>query len=600
MRAYQISGFAYFLGGCKLGSQLFPGGLSLGACIFDSLLNPLIVIDGEQEVVIFNEAAERTFGLKAQEAIGRKINEVLPQAGLSSVVRTGEAKMGQRIAIGGKNLIYNVTPLRNREKAQGVVALFFEESAQEDVAAEVGHLRELTREYDAMFDSSYDGIFITDAEGRVIKANRAFERLSGYRLDRFMGTKLTRLIEQGYIDHSATLEALETGRIATKTHRTRAGQVLVETSTPILGSDGLAIRAITNLRDITELNSLKEQLDRSEALSQRYYHELRHVRKDDLIKRGIIFKSDEMRKVIDLASRIAPFDTTVIIEGQSGVGKELVARAIHGLSRRSKGPFIDVNCGAIPESLIESELFGYEKGSFTGARVEGKMGMFELADMGTVFLDEIGDLPLSCQPKLLKVLQDGTISKIGSKAAIKVDVRVIVATNKDLESMVRKGEFREDLYYRLKVVPIVIPPLRQRREDIPPLIYHFFGLYNRNYNLDKTLSPEVVEILCRYDWPGNVRQLENLIERLMVSTRKRKITAELLPEEIISVSGDYALPTSAAFPQNFSMGEAVRSFEKALLKKALRQKKTTYGAAEILKVNQSTVYRKAKKYDLIP
>lgn len=253
----------------------------------------------------------------------------------------------------------------------------------------------------------------------------------------------------------------------------------------------------------------------TEALSERYNLE------------GIIGRSTAMRNIMELVKKVAPTDITVLITGESGTGKSLLAKVIHFLSRRKDKPFVTINCSAIPETLLEAELFGYEKGAFTGAYTS-KKGKFELADGGTVFLDEIGDMPLSLQPKLLRVIQDKEVEKLGGERTVKVDVRVIAATNRDLGQLVKNGLFREDLYYRLNVFPLHIPPLRERREDIPLLIDHFLRVLSARYNKKVSISPRAVELMMEYPWYGNVRELENLLERLVI-LKEGTITEKDLP-----------------------------------------------------------------------
>jgi len=303
-----------------------------------------------------------------------------------------------------------------------------------------------------------------------------------------------------------------------------------------------------------------------------------------------------MRNLLETVIRLAEVNSTILITGESGTGKELIAETIHNNSARKNGPFVKVNCGAIPESLLESELFGYESGAFTGARKEGKLGYCELASGGTIFLDEISELPLSLQAKLLRFLQNKEIIRIGGRNPFKVDVRIIAATNRNLLEMVRKREFREDVYYRLNVVPINIPPLRERKEDIPNLVVHFMQLFNNKYRLAKRIDPGVIDILMRHDWPGNIRELENLIERLVVTTANNIITADDLPSYLSNMVSDNSseVLVSSIIP----MRKAVESVEKQLLKMAYAQYTTTRQMARELEVAASTIVRKAAKYGI--
>jgi len=272
-----------------------------------------------------------------------------------------------------------------------------------------------------------------------------------------------------------------------------------------------------------EKKALEDEKRALEAELKRIYEEL-HVE-------GIVGRSREILNVLEIVHRVAPTNATVLLRGESGVGKEVFARAIHFLSPRADKPFIAINCGAIPENLLEAELFGYEKGAFTGAYA-AKKGKFELANGGTLFLDEVGELPLHLQVKLLRVLQEKEIERLGSSKPVKVDVRIIAATNRDLEEMVREGKFREDLYYRLNVVPIYVPPLRERRDDIPVLVQHFLERFNREYGKDVSISAEVMDAFMKYEWKGNVRELQNILERMVILDSDGKLTEEDLPPEL--------------------------------------------------------------------
>ncbi|NPA41520.1 MAG: sigma-54-dependent Fis family transcriptional regulator [Aquificae bacterium] len=293
--------------------------------------------------------------------------------------------------------------------------------------------------------------------------------------------------------------------------------------------------------------------------------ELKRIYKDLKVE-GIVGRSRQILEVLDLVHRVAPTNATVLLRGESGVGKEVFARAIHFLSPRADKPFVTVNCAAIPETLLEAELFGYEKGAFTGA-YGTKKGKFELASGGTIFLDEIGDMPLFLQVKLLRVLQEKEIERLGGSKPIKVDVRVIAATNRNLEQLMKEGKFREDLYYRLNVFPIFIPPLRERREDIPILVQHFVETFGREYGKEVKVSPEVMDLFMAYDWPGNVRELQNVVERMIILDTDGVLTVEELPSELKS---SVEKPKTTPPPQP-SEGESIWDIERKLIEQALRE-----------------------------
>src|SRR5699024_3714408 len=290
---------------------------------------------------------------------------------------------------------------------------------------------------------------------------------------------------------------------------------------------------------------------------------------------------------------VATVDSTILILGESGVGKEVITNFIHKNSSRAENAFLKINCGAIPENLLESELFGYEKGAFTGANNKGKAGLFELADNGTLFLDEIADMPLSLQVKLLRVLQEKEVMRIGGTRSISVDARIITATNTDLKKEVAKGRFREDLYYRLNVIPINIPPLRKRPEDILLLANHFIEYFNETHTTDRRFSPQILHAFQSYDWPGNVRELQNIVERLVVTSDERKISSDLLPEEFHKCSiNEESVKVNKIIP----LKKCLELAEKQLLSLAREKYSSTTEIAKVLEVNQSTISRKFNKY----
>ncbi|HVI39835.1 MAG TPA: sigma 54-interacting transcriptional regulator [Anaerovoracaceae bacterium] len=309
---------------------------------------------------------------------------------------------------------------------------------------------------------------------------------------------------------------------------------------------------------------------------------------------GVSPSIKEIKKII---TTIAPTDATVLITGESGCGKEIVAEAIHNLSNRADNRYVKINCAAIPENLLESELFGYERGAFTGSHQKDKPGMFELASDGTLLLDEIGEMPLGLQAKILRVIQEKDYIRLGGKTTIKVNTRIIAATNQDLNIMVKQGKFRLDLYYRLNVIPIFIPPLRERREDISLLVTHFLGEYNRKYGKRKYFSVDAINLIEHRKWLGNVRELKNFLERMVLTCDEDEIGPATLGR--IFMGEGKASEESSIEYHTKSLSDMVDAYEKEIIKGAIQTYKTTYKAAEALYINQSTLYRKAKKYKLL-
>jgi len=386
--------------------------------------------------------------------------------------------------------------------------------------------------------------------------------------------------------------ALNSGEIASRLHHGKNGKTVLLTATPIF-RDGAVYRIVINNRDITELKQLESKLSQAENRANKYRRELEDLRGVDQADAGLIYQSDQMRRLVEFVRHVAQVDSTILIQGESGVGKELFSRLIHRNSRRNDEAFIKIDCGAIPESLLESELFGYEKGAFTGANQEGKPGLIELAHGGTLFFDEVGEMPLSLQVKLLRVLQDREIQRLGGKKSIPIDIRVITATNRDLETMVREHQFREDLFYRLNVVPMKIPPLRERREDVEPLIFSLLDEFNRKYGLKKQIVPEAMEIMGAYPWPGNVRELKNIVERIVVTSIREIIRVEDLPPMLAvdGTSGDNFNFKSDTQDYQGTM----ESFEKRFLSSVKEMCHSTLEMSAILQIDRSTVRRRLNR-----
>ncbi|MCF8062564.1 MAG: sigma 54-interacting transcriptional regulator [Deltaproteobacteria bacterium] len=457
----------------------------------------------------------------------------------------------------------------------------------------IKELESLNYDFMGMVENSYDGIAIVDKDTRLIKVNSGFVRVMGF--SGVEGRKITELIDEGYTDTAASTKVLETGRPQTVLINTRSGRQVLSTGIPVHDNDGSIWRIYCNLRDVTELNTLREKCEQSQTLISRYLTELQEVKRARVLESDLIARSRQMNQALDTACRLAHFDTTVLILGESGVGKDLLARIIHEASpRKETGIFVKINCGAIPGTLLESELFGYKDGAFTGASKEGKPGYFEIADKGTFFLDEIGDLPMELQSKILSAIQDQEVTRIGDVRSKKIDVRLLAATNQDLESMVRAGRFREDLYYRLAVVPLRIPPLRERKEDIPFLLAHYLRKHNKKYQTNLKIGREAVEILKAYPWPGNVRELANLVENLIVVAEEPVIQPEHLParhRSIGKLTGEVGSDGDGK-----PLRERLEEIERALVQKAVRGAASHEEAAHRLGISLSTLTRRLRKY----
>ena len=434
----------------------------------------------------------------------------------------------------------------------------------------------------SIIDAIQDGIYITDAEAVTISVNHAYERITGLNRNILIGRYMGDLVKLGYLSNSASLEVLKRQEVVTLVQTINGSQKILVTGSPVFDARKKLICVVTSVRDITELLRAKHAQEQLENLfrSQSQY-------KISPLSQELII-SRETQKIFDLATNVAKFNSKVLLRGETGTGKSKLARYIHSISPRSGYAFLELNCSGIPDNLLEIELFGYVSGAFTGAAAKGKKGLLEIAHQGTLFLDEIGDLPLSMQVKLLKVIEDNRFLPVGATEFKEVDIRIISATHRNLDEMVIDGEFREDLFYRINVVDIELPPLRQRRTEIYPLILQYQKNFNEKYQMDKQFSPEVIESLTLHDWPGNIRQLVNIIERLMVSTTQTEICLHDLPD-FLQNETQFAL-------HELSLKDKVLVYERELILNALNIHGSTRATAEALGVEQSTLVKKISRF----
>lgn len=455
----------------------------------------------------------------------------------------------------------------------------------------------------AVIDSVHDGVYIADKNGYYVTANEGFEQISGITRSEMVGKHTTYLLAREKVAEVVNLEVLKDQQSRTKLIKYPSGKSILVSAAIVWDRNKLPIGVVSSLRDLTALNEMQEKLTRSNALITRYRKKIEVL--EDKLSNGnsqLIARSKETLHLLSVAEKIADSDVTVLIRGESGVGKEVIARYIHDHSdRKAFGAFVKIDCAALPANLLESELFGYERGSFTDARKEGKQGLFEMADKGTLFLDEIGELPYELQSKLLSAIQDKEIKRVGGLVSHLIDVRIIAATNRDLEEMVRERKFRQDLYYRLSVIPIFISPLRDRPEDILPLISHYIASFNKQYKTNKYMTKEVLNHLSAYNWPGNVRELKNSIERLILMSPLDEIKTEDIADEMkifhkINLS-TLNLQTSETNKVG-SLKINMEAFEKVLITNALNIHKNLADAAKYLEVDLSTLTRKKQKYRL--
>ena len=444
----------------------------------------------------------------------------------------------------------------------------------------------------SVIENSYDGIYITDRNGLTLYVNSAYEKLAGHDRSEYVGKYMTDLCNSGIMRTYITKDVVATGENITVNEELISGKKVLITGSPIIDDNGDVMAVVTNVRDISKILSLEKKAQLSKEIISLYKKQYFNSESIE----SIVCESPNTVSVFNFAHKVATKDSTVLLTGETGVGKEEVAKYIHYNSNRRTNNYIKINCGAIPENLLESELFGYVGGAFTGADPNGKHGMFEMANHGTLFLDEIGELPMELQSSLLRVLQDGEVTKIGSTKSENVDVRIIAATNRNLNKMMSEGKFREDLYYRLNVISINIPPLRERQEDIPALAEMFIEKLNKKYGTNKQATSAFLLELMTMNWPGNIRELSNFVERQFIMSESDILSSVYRVDFNNNITEDTKPENKNDDNDTFNMEKVVSSVEASLIKASLKKCKNTNEAAHILGISQPTFSRKYNKY----
>ena len=559
--------------------------------VLDSAELGIVIVDQEGIIAFLNPAGNKILRLGEGRMEGKHFSSVSQASweGHRKVMATGISQLEKKITIDDQLIIVNRTPIRCREKIIGVLSIFQRIAVMENLASKLSTYQRMLKEMDVIFESSYDGLYVTDGEANTLRVNSAWEKITGLKAEDVVGRNMVDLEREGYFSRTATLMVLREKRPMTTQLTVPGGKEILASGNPVFDDDGNIIMVVTNVRDLTDMRRLSQQLEETKELAEQYQSKMEKLSAQLFEHEDIVGESKKMREVLELAMRVAWVDIPVLITGETGVGKEVVAKFIHESSNRSsKGLFLQINCGAIPETLLEAELFGYEGGTFTGADRAGRPGLFESAEGGTVVLDEIGELSLNLQVKLLRVLQNFEITRVGGRKPKKIDVRLISITNRDLEKMVEEGTFREDLYFRINVVPIDIPPLRERRDDILHLINFLLRKFNRKHGKKGYFTRDVVDRLLSHDWPGNIRELSNIVERLVAVTPHDEVVIDDLPDSM------HQDPSALSIGRNIPLKEAVHQYEVGFMKKAIDRHGSVQHAAYYLKVDPATIYRKLK------
>jgi PAS domain S-box-containing protein len=556
----------------------------------------IAVIGKEHNIVVFNEAASRITGFNENDVVGEDCSILFEENFdgmnfLKESIRENRAFTNLAFNIktkkeSEKNVLASITPIVRNEKVISVVLVFRDTKEMlnlaEDLEEKTTELIDQKNKLDAIFNSNIEGTFTIDNEWNVTSFNLSAEKITGYKKNEAIGKKCWEIFNSSVCRKGCHME-----QTINKDKPTIGNEVKIVdkngklipirvNSSTLTNNKNEKIGAVETFLDISEIKNLFEHLD------ERFKYE------------NIVGKNKEIKQIINVLESVAQTDSSVLVTGESGTGKELAARAIHLNSHRRTGPFIAVNCSAFAESLIESELFGHEKGAFTGA-IKSKIGRFELAQNGTLFLDEIGDLSITVQTKLLRVLETKEIERVGSNKPIKINTRIIAATNKDLEIEIEAGRFREDLYYRINVMNIHLPPLRERKDDLPILVNHFIEKFNEKFKRDiKHFSSSAFDILMDYNWPGNIRELENVIEHCFVLCGSDVIQIEHLPKRLREENFNSITKNTSGNLNHLK--DAERNIIINTLKKHNGNRSKT---AEELNIHPTTLWRKMKKFNLL-
>ncbi|SHJ59072.1 sigma 54-interacting transcriptional regulator [Paramaledivibacter caminithermalis] len=557
--------------------------------IIENITDALIGIDKNGNINMINERAEELLGLKFEDVIRKRIKDVIVNTKLMRVIETKKEEMNQRFSSNGRQFVVNRLPILHQDEIQGAIALFHDVTDYNKISKKLNEDEVYIDILNTILDTFNEWIVVVDRNGIITMMSKAYKEFVGDPNPE--GKHVTEVIENTRMHIVVNTGIMEVGEI-----QEIKGSRMIAMRIPFK-KDGKVIGAVgkTMFKDVSDLATLSKKISKLEKEIEYYKNELADKRVAKYTFENLVGDSPKMKEVKALAKKAAKTNSNVLILGESGTGKELFAHAIHNASSRNLGPFVKINCAAIPSELLESELFGYEEGAFTGAKKGGKKGKFELANCGTILLDEIGDMPLTMQAKLLRVIQEKEVERLGGNILKNIDVRIITSTNKDLEKLVKKNEFREDLFYRLNVMAIKLPPLRERREDIEALanelkmkIANKLGIYVEG------ISQEAIEYLKNYDWPGNIRELENVIERAInLLDADLIIKPKHLPERLTRKK------TKTYLIGNRNLKSIIEEVEKEVIQECLiKTKGNKNKAAKMLGISRMGLYKKIERYKL--
>ncbi|PAL16655.1 sigma-54 interaction domain-containing protein [Peribacillus simplex] len=564
--------------------------------ILNTTSEGMVVIDHEGFIIMFNDSAERASDTKREDVIGRHIKDFIPSTGLLRVMQTNQKEVNQEITLGnGMELITTRIPLVNADKEIiGAFAVFRNKMEAVQLAEQITDLKEIQTMLQAIIQSSDEAISVVDDQGRGLLINPAYTRITGLTKTQVIGKPASIDIYEGESMHMKVLQTKKPVRGVNMRVGPKHKEVIVNVAPIIV--DGSLKGSVGVIHDVSEIQALTHELNRARQIIRTLQAKYSF---DD-----IIGASEEMKLPIEQAKLSARTPATVLLRGESGTGKELFAHAIHNASDRKFNKFVRVNCAAISESLLESELFGYDEGAFTGASRGGKIGFFEEANQGSIFLDEIGELPANIQAKLLRVLQEKEIVRVGGTKPIPINVRVIAATNINLEQAIAKGSFREDLYFRLNRMPIFIAPLRKRKEDLRELAEHLINKINQEYGRSiEGITAAAIHKMQIYNWPGNVRELENILGRAIIFMKLNETIIDIhhIPDfiEEIPLKQEKLLMKPSGYVSGKPLSEIIDQYEAEIIQQAFHTHKGNKTlTAKALGISVRNLYYKMEKLKL--
>jgi PAS domain S-box-containing protein len=574
--------------------------------VLDSMANGVIAIDREGTIIVFNDAAARLLGVEKGKALGKNLLSIVPNSGLVNVLRTGEAETGRPQPVRSRTVIANRAPMFRDGELIGAVSVFQDVTEMEKMSRELDSTRALVRTLEEVLAGAGEWMVVVDANGIVTMISEEYARFNGTTVADAVGKHATQVIENTRMHVVAKTGVAEIGE-----RQTIHGRALIVNRIPLRDGDrviGAYGRVV--FKTVEQLRELASKMNLLESKVKYYEEELTHLRGARYTFGSIVGAGAAITAAKEEAERASRTDSTVLLRGETGTGKELFAHAIHAAGPRRAGPFIKLNCAAVPAELLESELFGYEEGAFTGARRGGKPGKFELAAGGTLFLDEIGDMPLPMQAKLLRVLQEKEVDRVGGTGSRRVDLRLIAATARNLEEMVGQGIFRADLYYRVNVIPIRIPPLREHPEDLGAIAEAFLARLSADTGEPKRrLSAELLEILRAYPWPGNVRELQNGLERAVAMSPREVLRPEHFLGHLLRFahgSREEATPGTKevdgeetwAMPPGSLASVKAEAERSAILSALAAVGGNRTRAAELLRIHRVKLHEKIKRYGI--